>query len=407
MSKTSLTKQDISILIGNGLDHFDTAIYAFLAPVISKIFFPNNDPIVGLILAYSVFASSIFTRPIGSIVFSIIAQKYGAARALSYSLIGVSITTIFIGFLPTYEMIGWISPCALTICRMLQGIFAEGENSIAKLYIIENKIHVKALKASSVYQVSSMLGIILASFVSMLLIDYHFHDYWRLCFLFGGSTGIAGYYLRRYCSKEPIVIKQKITIGNIVNLINNNKLKILCVSIINGFSYMTYAILFIVMNSFIPLITSISLETMMAYNTLLLIIDAILFVVTYRLIKNYDPIKVMIISADILLITIIPLWFYLDHSSLWYVVLVRLWIVILGVTFACPVNIWVNSLFNESDKYLLSGIGSSIGSSIIGRFTPAICIALWHFTGISISIAIYIAAVSFITIWALKIANKN
>lgn len=402
MSKASLTKQDISILIGNGLDHFDTAIYAFLAPVISKIFFPNNDPIFGLILAYSIFASSVFTRPIGSIVFSIIAQKYGAARALSCSLMGVSITSLLIGFLPAYEAIGWLAPWMLTIFRMLQGIFAEGENSIARLYILENKIHVKALKASSIYQVSSMLGIILASFTSMLLIDNHLHDYWRLCFLFGGSTGIAGYYLRRYCNKEPIVIKQKITIGSTINLVNENKLKILCVSIINGFSYMTYAIPFIVMNSFIPLITSISIGTMMVYNTLLLIIDAILFVVIYRLIKNYDPIEVMTTSANILMITIIPLWFYLDHSSLWYVILLRLWIVILGVTFACPVNIWVNSLFNESDKYLLSGISSSIGSSTIGRFTPVICIALWHFTGISISIALYIAAISFITIWALK-----
>ncbi|MCC8417693.1 MAG: MFS transporter [Rickettsia endosymbiont of Bryobia graminum] len=407
MSKTSLTKQDLSILIGNSLDHFDTAIYGFLAPVIAKIFFPNNDPIVGLILAYSIFASSIFTRPIGSLVFSMIAQKLGATRALSYSLIGVAITTILIGFLPAYKPIGWLSPCILTISRMLQGVFAEGGNTIAKLYIIENKIHIKALKASSIYQMSSMFGIILASFVSMMLINTSFHDYWRLCFIFGGSTGIAGYYLRRYFTKEPIIIRQKITINNTINLVNNNKQKILCVSIVNGFSYMTYAIPFIVMNSFIPLITSISLETMMAYNTLLLIIDAILFVLIYHLIKNYDPTKVMIHSANILLITIIPLWFYFDHSSLWYIVLVCLWIVILGVAFACPINIWVNGLFDDSNKYLLSGIGSSIGSSIIGRFTPAICIALWHFTGISISIAIYIAAVSSITVWALKTANKN
>ncbi len=54
MTNTSLTRQDLSIIIGNGLDHFDTAIYGFIAPFLSKIFFPHNDPVVSLILAYSI-----------------------------------------------------------------------------------------------------------------------------------------------------------------------------------------------------------------------------------------------------------------------------------------------------------------------------------------------------------------
>ncbi|MFU7503400.1 MAG: MFS transporter, partial [Candidatus Tisiphia sp.] len=254
-----MQKKDISILIGNALDHFDTAIYSFLAPVLSMIFFPKDDPIVALILTYSVITTSIVTRPVGSIIFSIIVKKRGPTLALSYSLIGVAITTMSIGFIPTYQMIGWFSPLMLLIIRMMLAIFGEGEHCIAKLYIVENKTQIQGVKASYLYELSTMFGIIIASFVSNILISSNHHEYWRLCFILGGSTGIVGIYLRRYSNTSQRAIEQKSSTSNVIL---NNKCNILRVSIVSGFSYITYVIPFVVMNSFVPLITSISLEAM-------------------------------------------------------------------------------------------------------------------------------------------------
>ncbi|WP_341747371.1 MFS transporter [Candidatus Tisiphia endosymbiont of Dascillus cervinus] len=394
-----MKKKDLSILIANALDHFDTAIYSFLAPVLSIIFFSKDDPIVALILTYSVLATSIITRPIGAIIFSIIVKKRGAALALSYSLIGVAITTISIGFIPTYQTIGWFSPFMLTIIRMIQGIFAEGECSIAKLYILENKVQTKGVQASYLYQLSTMFGIIIASFVSTILVSSNHHEYWRLCFILGGSTGIVGVYLRRYSNMLQNAIKQK---SYTLHTILNNKCNILRVSIVSGFSYMTYVIPFVVMNSFIPLITSISLERMMTFNTILLIMNAAMIPIIGYFVKKYRPVDVMIVSTSILFISIVPLWLYMSDASVWYVNFVRLWIIILGVIFLCPLNYWLNSLFHGSDKYMLVSIGDAIGTSVFGKFTPSICIALWHFTGSSITIGVYIAIITLVTIWAVK-----
>ncbi|WP_425364180.1 MFS transporter [Candidatus Tisiphia endosymbiont of Hybos culiciformis] len=394
-----MQKKDLSILIGNSLDHFDTAIYSFLAPILSVIFFPKDDPIVALILTYSVLATSIITRPIGAIIFSMIAQKRGATLALSYSLIGSAITTMLIGFIPTYQMIGWFSPLMLLIIRIMLGIFGEGEHCIAKLYIVENKTQVQGVKASYLYELSTIFGIIIASFVSTILISSNHHEYWRLCFILGGSTGIVGVYLRRYSNTPQRAIEQKSYTSNVIL---NNKCNILRVSIVSGFSYMTYVIPFIVMNSFVPLITSISLGMMMSFNTLLLIIDAAMIPLIGHFVKKYHPVDVMIVSTSILFISIVPLWLYMNDASVWYVNFVRLWIITLGVLFACPVNYWLNNLFHGSDKYMLVSIGDAIGTSIFGKFTPSVCIALWHFTGSSISIGIYIAIITLATIWAVK-----
>ncbi|WHQ46400.1 MAG: MFS transporter [Candidatus Midichloria sp.] len=407
-SKTALTKQDLSILIGNSLDHFDTAIYSFITPILSEIFFPNDDPIVSLILAYSIFASSLFTRPIGSIVFSMIAKNKGATLALSYSLIGLSITTISIGFIPTYATIGCFAPLILTICRMLQGIFAEGEKAIAKLYIIENKLHIQAVKASTLYQFSSMVGIILVSFAGTLLISSSYSSYWRLCFILGGSVGIIGYSLRKYADKIQVWQKQKKDMPRYyeIKLISNNKLKVFSVAVVSCFSHVTYSIVFIVMNNFVPGVTSISLEVMMSYNTILLVVDAGMLLLIGYLIRKYNPTRVMMISTIILSVTIVPLWENIDGSSLWYVNFVRLWIITIGVFFACSINLWINSLFEGTDKYLLSSIGETIGSSV-GRLTPVLCITLWHFTKFSVSIAMYIAVMALVTAWIIKINARK
>ena len=136
----NLSKRDYSILIGSAVDHFDTALYSFLAPIFAQLFFPTSDPIISLILAYSVLATTIITRPLGSYIFGLIALTSGPAVSLSYSLVGVGMTTLALGFLPTYNQIGVYAPILLIILRFFSGIFSAGEISIAKLYILAEKI---------------------------------------------------------------------------------------------------------------------------------------------------------------------------------------------------------------------------------------------------------------------------
>ncbi|HJD56229.1 MAG TPA: MFS transporter [Rickettsia endosymbiont of Pyrocoelia pectoralis] len=425
--KNSLDKRDISILIGNAMDHFDTALYGFLTPLLSVIFFPNHDKIVALILTYSVLATSLFTRPISSYLFGVIAKRYGGVFALSHSLIGIALSTALIGLIPSHAQIGWLAPLLLIVIRTLQGIYSEGECAIAKLFILENKNEKKAFKASYLYQVSTMVGIILASFVSSIVLNTDYNGYWRLCFIFGGLTALIGYFLRKdYASLRAT--KRSVAISKILPEIASstptassrndvvflhdlltiwhNKLNIVRVSFAVGFSYMTYIVPFFFMNSFIPLITDISLETMMKFNTEFLIFDMVMIPIIGHLTKKFHYVKILSCTLIIMSLSIIPLWLFLNNSSIWYVNFVRVWIIILGISFLAPLNCWLNDLFKTADKYMLVGIGSSIGSSLIGRLTPSICLMLWHITGSSLSIAVYITAIAMITLWAVSISLR-
>ena len=398
----STLKKDLSILLGNTLDHFDTSLFGFLAPVMAPVFFPNEDPLVQLILTYGILVTSIWTRPLGAIIFGIVARKYGPLISLSYSLIGVAVTTFAIGCIPSFNNIGIAAPILLIIIRMVRGVFSSGEITVAKLYIMENKPQILALKVSSLYQTSTIFGIILASIASWLVISTNSFELWRLCFWIGGLTGFFGYVLRKLHTSTPSTLKKDIQHQkSTLTLLLNNKINIIKVAIITSFSYVTYSIPFIVMNNFIPLITKVSLETMMAFNTALLVFDMLLIPLVGKFSQNFSPRHVMLAASSALAISILPLWYYLENSSIGYISFVRCWIVVLGVAFMIPVNLWYKKLFNDRDQYILVGIGNALGTGIIGHMVPTICLTLWYFTNSSLSIGLFIMLVAMSAIFMI------
>ncbi len=399
----TLTRRDVSILIGHALDHFDSSLYGFLAPVLAPLFFPDHDPIVQLILVYSVMGTSILTRPLGAFIFGMVARKHGPLYGLSYSLIGVAVTTVCIGFLPGHAAIGWMAPFGLVVIRMVKGIFAAGEGTIAKLSIMEGKEERQALVASHFYQSAPMAGIVLASAVSLGVIAYY-PEAWRFCFWAGGITGGAAYLLRRHaqgaCVAEESLSFHSYQLSHLSSLWTH-RTSVICVAIATGFGHLTYSIPFVFMNTFIPFITSVSLETMMAFNTGLLIVDMGSIPFIGRWVLRYDGQKVMIVASLVLAVTLVPLFLALPEASLAYVLFVRLWIVFWGVVFLCPLNFWFKGLFPLREQYLLVGMSGALGAATLGRLTVPCCFWLWHMGGSPLWPSLYMVGMTLLTAGAL------
>ena len=392
---------EITIFIGNLLDHFNTSLYAFMAPFLAPIFFPNQEPVMQLILSYSVLATSIVTRPLGAIIFGVIACKRGPMFGLSYSLVGVAIATILLGCIPAHNTIGVFAPISLIIIRMLSGIFASGESSIAKLYVVENKESSKAFKFSCFYESSVMLGIIGAAGVATLVYNHYSTIGWRISFVFGGILGLLSSFLRYYACDKPILKKdhQK-EHYKITSLLWKNKKNILKIAVVTGFSHATYSLIFIFLNSFVPLVsTSISLGEMLNINNYLLIFDLLVICLCANTILkhsiNYDA--VMLFSSLTLAVSMLPMFRLLDNSNIFIVTFIKLWMVFWAVIFVCPLNMWCEKLStNLPEKYFVVGIGNSIGAALIGKTLSAVCFWLWYKTGSLYMPAFYITILMFL-----------
>ncbi len=113
--------------IGTILEWYDFGIYAFLATVLAKHFFPTADPTVSLIAAFGVFASGYLMRPVGAVVLGQIGDRVGRRPALILAVAVMGAATAAIAVVPTYETIGLAAPILLTMLRLLQGVAVGGD----------------------------------------------------------------------------------------------------------------------------------------------------------------------------------------------------------------------------------------------------------------------------------------
>lgn len=416
MSFSTTKKRDLSILFGNAFDHYDISIYSFLAPIIAPLYFPNHDYIVQLILTYSILATAVFTQPLGAFIFGRLASTRGPNFGLSLSLIGVTLSTVLIGFLPGYDSWEYCAPLSLIILRVFRGVFSAGETTIAKLYILEGKTEAQARKASYIYQSSSMVGIVIASALSTLVIWYD-PTAWRLCFIFGGVTGFAAYFLRRLAmAREARRENQGESPEHHFTNFNPQSLRILWkyranvlrVALTDVFGHVTYIVPFVFMNSYVPLMTSVTLETMMGINTILLFLDAALIPMIGPIVARFDPVRVMVLSSLVLTTTFIPLFQFLPEATLPYIIFIRLWVLFWGVVFLCPLNVWCKSLFKDTpEKYFLVGMGGAIGAGTLGRTLTPIFLWLWYTTNIPAMPAVYMTLITFVTAIAIQSSRKQ
>lgn len=389
----NISRKDFTILLGNVVDHFDTALYAFIAPIMAPLFFPSEDPVVQLIMAYSVFATSMVTRPLGAYLFGLFARSKGPSRALSNSLVGVGAFTFLIGLLPTHQLIGWFAALLFIVLRTIVEIFAAGESAVSRLYILKGKAEDEAFKNSYLHQISTILGVVIASFAAMFVQYMEDENSWRLMYFLGGSAAIVGYFLRKSAKNfENEEFQKKLDIYDRFGFdaLMSNKMHVFRIFMVNGISHLTYVIPFITMNHLVPLMTDIDIKTMMAINSFMLVFDMLAIAFIGKITSKIDSSFLMVLSSLMLASTIVPAWYFLPFAGIVYVTILRFWIVIWGLAFLCPLNLWSYKQVPGNKKYIVVGIGSTLSASIIGKMTPAICLALYYGLG-NIAVAIYFA----------------
>ena len=97
--------------IGNAMEWFDFGVYAYTTAYIGANFFsPVQNPQIQQIFTFAALAIAFLLRPIGGIVFGIIGDKYGRKVVLTTTIILMALSTLTIGVLPNYDMIGLWAP---------------------------------------------------------------------------------------------------------------------------------------------------------------------------------------------------------------------------------------------------------------------------------------------------------
>ena len=111
VSPAERRKALVGATAGHLIEWYDYGVYGFLAVYVGANFFISDDPVVGLLSAFAVFALSFFIRPLGGLFFGPLADRIGRRKTLMIVLGVMCGATMCIGLLPTAHAIGVAAPC--------------------------------------------------------------------------------------------------------------------------------------------------------------------------------------------------------------------------------------------------------------------------------------------------------
>lgn len=209
-----LQKSEIKVLglssLGGMLEFYDFIIFVFFTEIISSVFFPSTlNPFWAHMNTYGAFAAGYFARPLGGIIMAHFGDKSGRKKMFMLSILLMVIPTFTLGFMPTFESIGYAAPIMLVLIRILQGIAIGGELPGAWVFVCEHSDDKTLGLYMGVFTSAVIGGILLGSVVTLgvnlIFTQAEIVTYaWRVPFILGGLFGIIAIFLRKFLNETPV-----------------------------------------------------------------------------------------------------------------------------------------------------------------------------------------------------------
>ncbi|MDI3403609.1 MFS transporter [Streptomyces cavernicola] len=194
--------------IGHFVEWYDFAVYAYAAPVIAALFFPDANTFVALLSTFAVYAVGFVMRPVGAFLLGSLGDRIGRKRVLAGVILVMGCATTGIGLLPTYAQIGVLAPVLLVLLRLAQGFSAAGETIGSNSFVAEHAPQKRrGFAVGMVYTWSNLppvLAALLVYFLTGAMSSAAYESWgWRVPFLLGAPLAVVGLYIRTRVDESP------------------------------------------------------------------------------------------------------------------------------------------------------------------------------------------------------------
>lgn len=393
-------KNHFFLSIGNALEFYDFALHGFYIKIFTDLFLPlNHSLITGFFIIYGMFTIGFLSRPIGGFFFGFLGDKYGRKNALSYSLTGIGLATFGIAILPTYKMIGLLSPILLMVLRILQGMCLGGEWTNSLIFVSEDLNKNKKESPAKTTGIIASMGIIGWFFASMLTHFFSHHETlflsWRMPFFLGSIVAIIGIYLRNhmddsYCEKRTRLSFGLRSIKEILKYSNN----LFIVSAISGLNGALFFSKFIFNVSFLPLVTSFSSVEISKSVSFGLFCYMVFLPITGIIADRVGHKKTMLFSSIATFIST-PFSAYFEITgSLTTLFVMQLWTAFLLASWFSPGTYYLSKQFPTHIRCTATAVGYNIGNILCGALAPSINLILYQVTKNPLAPAVFLICIA-------------
>ncbi len=194
---------------GTMIEWYDFYIFGSLAATVSPLFYPSNNETLAMIAYLVTFAVGFLVRPFGALFFGRIGDLVGRKYAFLVTLLIMGGATAAVGFLPTFNTIGYAAPAILILIRVLQGLALGGEYGGAAVYVAEHVPDDKRGYYTSFIQITATLGLFVSLAVILIVQNAMSQEAfkswgWRIPFLLSILLVGMSLYIRMRMKESPI-----------------------------------------------------------------------------------------------------------------------------------------------------------------------------------------------------------
>jgi MHS family proline/betaine transporter-like MFS transporter len=411
-----LNKVTLSCMIGNALEWYDFVIYSYFASLLGNLFFPTSEPFAQMVATWCIFWAGFIARPLGSILFGHIGDRFSRKTALMVSIYVMAIPTALIGLLPTYAQIGPMAAVLLFILRTLQGLAIGGEFTGSMVFMVEHaKPHNRGF-AGSFATFSLVAGVIVGSAVAtgintFLSIDAVTSWGWRVPFLLSILGSLVGSYMRTSLTDPTEYLaeksKRKAHSTPLKDLFQHYKAKVMLVIGIDFLTAVGFFLIVIFLPTYFSRHLNLSPEKALWINTISMCLFSMFILMGGWLSDVFGRLWVLVLPCIAFIVLSYPLFCLFQLGQTVPVCIAAFMLVfMMGIYFgAIPAGL--SEIFPTHVRFSGLSLGHNLSMTLFGGSTPLMASYLINYTQSDVSPAYLLIGSAFLTLFSLKFFRRE
>ena len=199
----------VGVVIGRASEFFDFFVFAIAAVIVFPArLFPFADPLTGTLLSFVLVLLAFVARPVGTAIFMYIDRKQGRVAKLTLALFLLGTSTVAMGLVPSYAVMGEWAIVVMAILRIGQGLAIGGSwDGLASLLALSAPRRKRGFYAM-IPQLGAPIGLIVAALLFSYLVtnlsEQDFLDWgWRYPFFVAFSINVVALFARLRIIASP------------------------------------------------------------------------------------------------------------------------------------------------------------------------------------------------------------
>lgn len=418
MRERSYFKVVLSGMVGNILEWYDFTLYGYLAVIMAQLFFPSENQVASLLASFGAFAVGFFFRPLGSVMFGYIGDKYGRKTALVISMMLMAVPTFLIGLLPTYDKIGILAPVLLVMMRILQGLSTGGEYTTSVSFVVEHAPENRRGFFGSINLLGAVIGIMFGSLVGAFLTSTLDKQQmlewgWRVGFLMGIVLAVVGVYIRRKTDETPVfleIAENAVNHNPILKTLKEHHKEFVIAIIFSSLQGVAFFLLFMFMPTFYSKFLKIPMSTALYINTLAMFVLVVLIPVMAHISDKIGR-KPLLYVATFLYVVASPILFYfISKGDILQIVMSHIAFSLISSMFMSILPTVLIETFPADVRNTAFSVGYNVSLGVFGGTVPIVATYLIHKTDWLLSPSVYlsvVAGVVFLTLFFVQESYKK